>query len=46
MIMPLFWIVFLSSAEVGNNIRNVSDVLVIRLEEGYSHTLIEIICKM
>jgi len=46
MIMPLIWIVFLSSVEGGNNFTNVSDVLNIRLEEGYSHTMIEIICKM
>jgi hypothetical protein len=41
--MPLMWIVFLSSVEVGNNVTNVSDVLIIRLEEDYSHTIIEII---
>jgi len=45
MIMPLIWIVFLSSVEVGNNITNVFDVLIIRLEEGYSPTITEIICK-
>lgn len=45
MIMPLTWIIFLSSVEVGNNVTNNSDVLIIRLEEGYSHTIIEIICK-
>lgn len=46
MVMPLTWIVFLSSVEVGNNKTNVSDVLIIRIEEGYSHNIIEIICKM
>lgn len=45
MIMLLMWIVFLSSTEVGNNFTNVSDVLIIRLEEGYSHIISEIICK-
>jgi len=45
MIMPLIWIVFLSSVEVGSNVTNMSDILIIRLEEGYNHTMIEIICK-
>jgi hypothetical protein len=45
MIMLLMWIVFLSSTEVGNNFTNVSDVLIIRLEEGYSRIISEIICK-
>jgi hypothetical protein len=45
MIMPLIWIIFLNSFEVGNNVTNASAGLIIRLEEGYIHIIIEIICK-
>jgi len=45
MIMPLIWIIFLNPFEVGNNITNASAGLIIRLEEGCIHTIIEIICK-